>query len=361
MLGLGFPSPRTPGGVYSMNNRTFTLTELAEYSGAKLIGDGTLHISGISTLQEATSSQLSFLANPQYRKYLSSTQAGAVILDPREVQHFSGNCLSVPNPYAAYAKLTALFAGVVETEAKLGASCVHPSAVVADSAEIGQGVVIGANAVIESGAQLGDGVSIGAGCFVGEGTKIGDSSHLYANVTVYGGINIGRRCVFHSGVVIGADGFGFAPTDSGWVKIHHLAGVMIGDDVELGANTCVDRGALSDTVIEHGVKTDNMVQIAHGVKIGAQTVIAGCTAIAGSAEIGERCMIAGGVGIVGHITIANGVTVTAMSLVTKSIKSAGSYSSGTPLTESQQWRRSAVRFGQLDEIYQRLRALESKK
>lgn len=337
-----------------MSQPSVSLAEIAEHLDAQLVGDADTLISGIATLQDAKSGQLSFLANPVYRKFLSSTQASAVILDAASAADFQGNALILANPYAGYARATALF---VSSESQSVAE-IHSSAVIASDVLLPKNIRIGANAVIESGAVLGDNVTIGAGTVVGSHAKIGAGSCLYANVSVYHHCIIGKSAVLHSGVVIGGDGFGFAPDAGQWVKIHHLASVVIGDDVELGANTCIDRGALTDTVIGNGVKIDNMVQIAHGVKVGEQTVIAGCTAVAGSTEIGAHCLIGGGVGIVGHIKIADKVTVTAMSLVTKSIKQSGIFSSGTPIMESGKWRKNAVIFGQLGNMSDRIKALE---
>lgn len=336
----------SPGGL--------PLAKLAEHIGARLVGDPDTSITGIATLQDAKAGQLAFLANPKYQKYLTATRASAVILAPEHAADFEGNALVVDNPYHGYAQLTALF---VKTPKR--ARGIHSSAIIADSARIAQNVSIGPCATVDDNACIDEGVSVGAGCYIGEDCSIGASSHIYPNVSINHGSIIGKRCILHSGVVIGADGFGFAPNQGEWTKIHHLANVVIGDDVELGAGTCVDRGALSDTIIGEGVKMDNMVQIAHGVKVGAHTVIAGCTAIAGSTEIGAHCVIAGAVGIVGHIKIAEKVTITAMTLVTKSIRQPGSYSSGTPMTNTREWRKQAVRFGQLEELRQRLKSLEN--
>ncbi|MGQ9426081.1 UDP-3-O-(3-hydroxymyristoyl)glucosamine N-acyltransferase [Gilvimarinus sp. F26214L] len=332
-----------------------SLTELARTIDARIVGDPDTRITGIATLQDARAGQIAFLANSKYRKYLSSTEASAVVLAPDQLGDFAGNALLVDDPYHGYARLSQLFAPPMHAPAGI-----HPSAVVAEDAIIGQGVSVGPHVTVEPGVIIGDGVSIGSGCHVGAGSRIGSDSRLYPRVTIYHGVSIGARAILHSGVVVGSDGFGFAPHQGQWVKIHQLAGVRIGDDVELGAGTCVDRGALSDTLIGHGVKTDNMVQIAHGVRIGDHTVIAGCAAIAGSTEIGSHCVIAGAVGIVGHLKIVDNVTITAMSLVTKSITQPGSYSSGTPMAPTRQWRKQAVRFAQLDEISNRLKNLEKR-
>ncbi len=332
---------------------TYTLAELAQLLGAELRGDSAVKINGIATLQEARSGQVSFLANASYKKYLAATAATAVVLPPELAADYQGNCLLLDNPYLGYAQLSQLF-----NNAPAASAVVHPSAVIAADAVIAEGVSIGANVVIEAGAEIASGSVIGAGCVIGRCAKLGKNSLLYANVTLYHDVVLGRDCILHSGAVIGADGFGFAPEAGSWTKIYQLGGVRLGDRVEVGAGTTIDRGALADTCVGSGVKIDNQVQIAHNVTIGDNSAIAGCTAIAGSARIGSGCTIAGGVGIVGHIEIADGCHVTAMSLVTKSITKRGSYSSGTPLSESKHWRKSAVRFGQLDQLVGRIRTLE---
>ncbi len=237
---------------------------------------------------------------------------------------------------------------------------IHPSAVVEAGAQVDPTAWIGPNAVIGTDARISANVSIGPGCVVGRGSVIGAGSELVANVTVLHECVIGERALFHPGVVVGADGFGIANDKGRWVKVPQLGRVVIGNDVELGANTTVDRGAIEDTVIEDGVKIDNQVQIAHNVRIGAHTAIAGCAGIAGSAKIGRHCAIAGGVGIAGHLEIADGVQITAMALVTKSISQPGVYSSGTPLQPNDEWHKNFARFRKLDEMARRLRALEKK-
>ncbi len=333
----------------------WTLNTLAEYIGATLEGDPECSISKLNTLQNAEPGHLSFLANPSYQKHLESTQASAVILKPEQAAMFAGNKLLVANPYMGYAKLSPLFdplpAAVVQ---------VHPQAVVEPSVRLDEtSVSIGANAYIGANVQLGKNVVIGPGCVIGESCIIGDGTRLHANVTLYHGVSVGVRTIIHSGCVIGADGFGFAPSQEGWVKIHQIGGVVIGDSVEVGACTTVDRGALDDTIIGNGVIIDNQVQIAHNVKIGDYTAIAGCTGIAGSTTIGQRCTIAGAVSIVGHISIADGVHISANSLVNKSIlEPGGSYSSGTVLSPTKTWRKNAVRFGHLDQLANRLTSVE---
>lgn len=329
----------------------FTVAELAARVSADCVGDGQKPIEGLATLKNAQQNDLSFYTSHRYSSDLKQTRAGVVLLHPDDAQQFTGNKLLHSNPYLAYAQLTALFT----TEDILPRiTSIHPSAVVADDVYLGKGVNIGPNVVIESGSHIGAYSTLQAGCYIGKNTTIGERSKLYANVTIYRDVGIGKMAIIHSGAVVGADGFGFAPAGQSWQKIHQLGGVVIGDEVEIGANTCIDRGALDDTWIDFGVKIDNQVQIAHNVRIGKNTAIAGAVAIAGSTEIGKNCTIAGAVGIVGHLSIADNVHVTAMSLVTKSIKQSGSYSSGVPLNNTKEWRKNAARFNQLDALARRL-------
>jgi UDP-3-O-[3-hydroxymyristoyl] glucosamine N-acyltransferase len=331
----------------------YSLKELASVLGAEWKGNGEARISGLSTLAQAQNGQLSFLANAKYQKHLELTQASAVIIT-EELSHLAPcNCLIHENPYLTFARATQLF-----NNAPRDVAGIHRSAVISESASVSALASIGAHAVISDRAVIEDHVVIGAGCIVGEGSRVGVSSRLHANVTLYHDVKIGEHCVIHSGAVIGADGFGFAPSDQGWQKIYQLGGVTVENRVEIGAGTTIDRGALLDTHIGEGVIIDNQVQIAHNVVIGENTAIAGCTAIAGSTEIGKNCTIAGAVGIVGHLTIADNVHVTAMSLVTGSIKEAGAYSSGTPMLKTAKWRRNAVRYGQLDSLAKRVSIIE---
>lgn len=333
--------------------RTYSLLELAEYLGAALVGDPTHQISALATLQTAEANNLSFLANPAYKKYLATTQAGAVILHADLQHEFAGNKLVSAKPYIDYARASALFSAAPIPEAGI-----HPSAVVGKNCSIASTASVGPHAVIGNGVILADGVIIGAGSHIGDDTQIGSNTRLAANVSIYHGITIGEDCIFHSGCVIGADGFGFAPQAGGWLKIHQLGGVVIGNKVEVGACTCIDRGALDDTWIADGVIIDNHVQIAHNVRVGKNTAIAGHSAVAGSTTIGANCTIAGAVAIVGHISLADKVHITARSFVSASITEAGSYSSGTPLAPTKDWRKNAARFRQLDSLATRLIKLE---
>lgn len=331
----------------------YTLEQLAEKLGLRVDGDVSQVIRRIATLANADAESISFLADSRYRKYLQDNQAGAVILREDDRQYFAGNALISDNPYLSYAQLSALFAPVPDDEL-----LIHERAVIHPDANLGTNVRIGANAVVGKGAQLADDVTIGPGSVVGEGSVVGKGSTLHANVSVYHDCYIGERAVIHSGAVIGSDGFGFANTGGKWVKIHQLGRVVIGNDVEIGANTSIDRGAIEDTVIGDGVILDNQIQIAHNVRVGNHTAMAGCVGVAGSADIGANCAIGGGVGILGHLKIADGVTVTAMSLVPGSIKESGVYSSGTPLEPKAHWQKNYIRFKQLDDMARRIKALE---
>ncbi len=337
------------------NKTSWTLGELAQALGVKFQGDSSLEISGLATLANAKPGQISFLANPLYRAQLQTTQASAVIVEQQEADSCGLPALIAEHPYLLYAKLSHYF-----DRRKRQATGIHPSAVVAADAVIGDGCKIGPNVVLESGVSLGSGVEIGPGTVIGVNCRIGDDCVIYANVTLYHSVTVGQRCTLHSGVVLGADGFGFANEQGAWVKIAQLGGVTIGDDVDVGANTTIDRGALQDTRIGSGVILDNQIQIAHNVEIGEGTAIAGCTGIAGSTKIGKYCTIAGAVGIAGHLTITDRVHITMRSAITHSITAPGSYSSGTAMSETKYWRKNAARFRKLDEMARRIIELEKK-
>ena len=336
-----------------LKNLVFTLEELAQRIGAELIGDPQYKVTALATLQSATSSDLSFIANPTYKKYLSASQAGAVIVNPELQEMFSGNKLIVANPYLSYAQLSKIFdtAFVADTG-------VHESAVIGKNCVLGKNITIQASAVIAEGVTLGEGVFVGAGSYIGADSVVGPHTRILANVTVYHGISIGSNCIIHSGAVIGADGFGFSPSKEGWIKIHQLGGVVLGNNVEIGANTTVDRGALDNTIIEDGAIIDNLVQIAHNVRIGKNTAIAANVGIAGSTNIGNNCIVAGAAGIAGHLTLVDNVQITAMSMITASINEPGSYSSGIPQAPTKEWRKNAARFRNLDALASRLIQLE---
>ncbi|WP_113906180.1 UDP-3-O-(3-hydroxymyristoyl)glucosamine N-acyltransferase [Aliidiomarina celeris] len=332
-----------------------SLKALAERIGASVRGDDTFEVEGLATLAKATATQVAFLANPKYQSQLETTAAGAVIVHPKQADLVKGHALISANPYLSYAKAAQVFDKA--PQAPVG---VHPSAVVDPSAEVAEGVSIGPQAVVSAGAVIGKGSIIGAQCFVGENARIGEYCRLWANVTVYYEVVIGDRCLFHSGVVLGSDGFGWANDAGKWVKIPQLGSVIIGDDVEIGANSTVDRGALDDTIIESNVILDNLCLIAHNVTIGSGSAIAGKTGIAGSAKIGRNCMFGGATAINGHIEIADNVQLHGMSMVTRSITEAGVYASGIPAMEQGAWAKAGVRYKQLPDLFNRVRALEKK-
>jgi UDP-3-O-[3-hydroxymyristoyl] glucosamine N-acyltransferase len=324
---------------------SYTLREIVARLGGEAVGEAASPITGVATLDSAGPAHIAFLANPKYRGKLATTRAGAVIVGPGDREHARGPAIVSDNPYAYYARTVALFHP--EPAADPG---VHAMAQVDASAQIDPSAQVGAFAVIGAGARIGPGVRIGEGSFVGPGAAIGAGSRLHPRVTIYGGCRIGERVILHSGVVIGADGFGMARDAGRWLKIPQVGGVRIGDDVEVGANTTIDRGALDDTVIEEGVKLDNQIQVGHNCVIGAHTVIAGCTGLSGSVKVGRNCMIGGGVGIVGHLEICDGAIVSGFTLITKSITRPGTYTSGMPAMPHAEWLRNAVHLRHLDEI-----------
>lgn len=336
--------------------KKYKLSELAAILAANLVGDGECIITKIAPLDQAKEGAISFLENPSYKKHLPSTHASAVILTAECAQGAPGNVLIVPNPYLAYAKISALFDPAPNIP-----TGIHSTVIMGKECAIAVSAKIAPYCVIGNRVKIGERVEINPHCVIGDDVVIGDDSKLYPNITVYYGVRIGQRAIFHSGVVIGSDGFGMANDKGVWTKIHQLASVIIGDDVELGANTTVDRGALENTVIEDGVKIDNQVQVAHNVKIGAHTAIAGCTGIAGSVTIGKYCMIGGCVGINGHIKIADRTIVTGMSAIGKTIDTPGGiYASGIPAMPHRTWWRVLARMSQLEELVHRVSKLEKK-
>jgi len=332
-----------------------TLGEIAEKLNLELRGDASVEISGLSNLLDAGPDQLTFLFNSRYVKHLAGCQAAAVVLRESDSESANSPVIISDSPRLAWARIAGLFDPTPLPEQR-----VHPTAIVSSTATYGSEVTIGAHAIVESGARLDKGVSVGPGCFVGEKVAIGEYSRLAANVSIYHNVEIGQNAIIHSGAVIGADGFGFEfdPGSASLVKIPQIYAVRIGNNVEIGAGTTIDRGALNDTTIGDGVKLDNQVQVGHGTTIGPNTAISGCTAIAGSTKIGAYCLIGGAVGIVDNIEIVDEVEITAMSLVSKSIRQKGRYSSGTGLMPGKLWKRSIVGFSKLDDILKRLRNLE---
>jgi UDP-3-O-[3-hydroxymyristoyl] glucosamine N-acyltransferase len=330
-----------------------TLGQLAARFGLVLRGDPGLSVSGVATLRDASPGSITFLANPRYRRYLGETRATAVIVDEPAAPDCAVAALVTRNPYAAYARIAAF----LHPQPVLPAG-VHPSAVVDPSATVAASAHVAPMAVVEAGATIGERAVIGAGSVVGANAVIGADTRLAARVTLYPGVRLGERCIVHSGVVLGADGFGIAQDTDGWVKVPQLGSVRIGNDVEIGANTTIDRGAIEDTVIEDDVKLDNQIQIAHNVRIGEHTAIAGCVGIAGSASIGKYCRIGGSAGILGHLQIADYVEVSSFTLVGKSIKERGSYCGIYPFSSTQNWRKNAAQVRHLDELADRVKQLE---
>lgn len=325
-----------------------SLAQVAEAIGGNVHGDQDVLISGLATLSNAGPTHLSFLANPKYAAQLEHTSAAAVIVSPNVLDQVPCNAIVVDQPYLAFARATKLF-----DNAPIADQTIHPSAIISSSAKIAPGVTIGPNAVVDANVVIGQGSWIGSNVVISENAVIGANCHIMPNVSIYHHVKLGDRVRIQSGATIGSDGFGFAPTKEGWLRINQLGSVSIGDDVDIGANTTIDRGALDDTVIENNVIIDNLVQIAHNVVIGEGSAIAGCTGIAGSSVIGKRCTLAGGVGVVGHISICDDVHVTGMTMVTRSITQPGSYSSGTPMSDTKTWKRNAVRFNQLNDFFKK--------
>lgn len=336
-----------------MGGREWPLGRLAEQLGAELRGDPDRVVRAIAPLAAAGEGELSFLTNRRYLEDLRTTRASAVILGPGDVDASPTAVLVLSNPYLGYARAAGLMA-----EPPAVTPGIHPSAVVDPAADVSPEASIGPLAVVGSRAGVGARARIGPGSVVGPEAVIGCETRLAANVTICRGARIGERCLLHPGAVVGADGFGLANDRGTWVKIPQLGGVRLGDDVEVGANTTIDRGALRDTVIGDGVKIDNQVQIAHNVVIGPDTAIAGCVAVAGSVRIGARCIIEGAAMISGHLELADDVHVTGGSAVAKSITRSGVWSSGMPAQESHAWRKMWARMQKLDELARRLSRLE---
>lgn len=331
------------------------LADLAQQLDAELHGDGDIVITGVASMQSAGEGQITFMVNPRYREHLALCKASAVVMTQDDLPFAKSAALVVKNPYVTYARM----AQILDTTPQ-PATHIAPSAVIDATAKLGSNVSVGANAVIESGVELGDNVVIGAGCFVGKNTRIGAGTRLWANVTVYHDIEIGKAGLIQSGTVIGADGFGYANERGNWIKIPQLGRVIIGDNVEIGACTTIDRGALDDTVIGNGVIIDNQCQIAHNVVIGDNTAVAGGVIMAGSLKIGRYCMIGGASVINGHMEICDKVTVTGMGMVMRPITEPGVYSSGIPLQPNKVWRKTAALVMNIDEMSKRLKAIERK-
>lgn len=333
----------------------YTLNELIEGLEVELKGDGTCLINGVSTIQEAQSGRITFLMNPAYKKYLPETKASAVILMPAEATICPTNSLICHDPYYIYAKIAAHFDDRPELS-----SGIHPTAVIGNHCQIDPSVRIGANCVIGDHVKLGMRVAIQSGCVINEYCEIDDDSYLHANVTLYHKIKMGKRTLIGSGTVIGSDGFGIAKHKGRWHKVPQLGKVVIGDDVEIGANCTIDRGAIGDTVLETGVKLDNLIQIGHNVRIGEHTAIAACVGVAGSTTIGKSCLIGGQAGFSGHLNICDNVMITGGAAVTRSIREPGIYSSGVGgVVTNKEWQKNSARINRLDKLIERVKLLET--
>ena len=335
------------------------LGELAQHLGGELRGDADALIHRLGTLETADAQTLSFLANPRYQAQLAATRAGCVIVAPAlaDLAAARGAALVCADPYHAFARLTQWWAARTRRPATPG---VHPSAVVEEGARVDATASVGPLCFVGRGARIAEGAVLGPQCHVGDGAEVGAGSWLKARVMLSEGCRIGARGIVHGGAVIGADGFGFAPHEGRWEKIEQLGAVVIGDDVEIGANTCIDRGALDDTVLGQGVKLDNLVQIGHNVRIGDHTAFAGCVGVAGSARIGRHCTAGGGAIILGHLEIVDHVHITAATLITRSIHKPGQYSGAFPFDDNAAWEKNAATLRQLHALRERLRALEKK-
>ena len=330
----------------------YTLDEIVARFGGEVAGDGSTLIERVATLDHAAAGCISFLANPKYASQLATCKASAVIVAPAASERTALPRIIAADPYVYFARVSQLLNPVAQPLPGVAASAAVASA-------IPESVSVGAGASVGRGVVLGEGVVIGPGCHVGDGVQIGDACVLNANVSIYHGCVLGARCIVHSGTVIGADGFGFArERDGSWVKIPQIGRVVIGDDVEIGANTTIDRGALEDTLIGNDVKLDNQIQIAHNVRIGDHTAIAGCVGIAGSTTIGSRCMIGGQAGVIGHLEICDDVVISAGTLVTKSIRERGVYTGNLPLQQHGDWVRNFAHLRHLDSLADRIRRLE---
>ena len=332
----------------------YTLDEIVSRLGGRLTGEGCTRVVRVATLEHAGPGEIAFLANPRYRRQLASSRAAAVVLSTDHATGCPLPCIVSDNPYAYYARVAQLLNPPPQTPAGI-----HPAAV--SESQLDPSVSVAAGAIIGKDVSVGEHCVIGPACILGDGVRLGAHSRLYGNVTVYAGCAIGRRVIIHAGAVIGADGFGIArELDGSWTKIPQVGRVVIGDDVEIGANTTIDRGAIDDTVIEDGGKLDNQIQIGHNVRVGAHTAMAGCVGVAGSARIGRRCTVGGGAIILGHLSIADDVNISAATLVTKSIDKAGTYSGAMPFEPHRDWLRNAAHLRQLDAMAERIRAMESR-
>ncbi len=337
----------------SSNAKVHSLSDLANILDATLIGDGDREIHGLSDLRRAGPADISFLSSSKYADSLAKTRAAAVVLREGDARNYSGDKLVVDDPYASYASLTAIFD--VRQKRETG---IHASAVVHPHAKLGDNVAIGPNCVISADVEIADGTELYPGVFVGENTRIGANCLIFANVSVYHGVHIGSDVIIHANTTIGSDGFGFAPVSGAWRKIHQLGGVIIGNRVEIGANTAIDRGALGDTIVEDDVIIDNQVHLAHNVVVGSGSAIAGCVGVAGSTEFGKGCQLGGACSVGGHLKIADNTIFSGATVVTRGNREADVFASAAPIQDVKSWRKNSVRYRQLDELFARVKKLE---
>jgi UDP-3-O-[3-hydroxymyristoyl] glucosamine N-acyltransferase len=336
-------------------SRSLTLGELASKTRATLQGDPALEINGVGTIARASKGQITFLASPKYAHYLATTQASAVVLSPHEASQATLPAIVSADPKLTFAQIAHILYPFEKLQAGL-----HPTAIIGEGCEIHPNAYIGPYCVLGDRLKIGPNVILQSGCHIGNDCEIAEGTLFFPNVTVYHGCKIGRDCTLHSGVVIGSDGFGFAKNQSGWLKVPQVGGVKVGDRVEIGANTTIDRGAIEDTEIGNDVILDNLIQIAHNVKIGDGTAIAASVSIAGSATIGKHCQIGGASCIVGHLSITDHVNLVGSSNVGQSITQPGTYASGLTVNDIRVWKRNLVRFHQLDDMAKRLIEVEKK-
>jgi UDP-3-O-[3-hydroxymyristoyl] glucosamine N-acyltransferase len=332
-----------------------TLGELATRFGCELIGDPGIEISDVASLSNANSGSLTFLANAAYKEQLSSTKAAAVILRPVDADELPVATILHDDPYACYARMATVICPPPTFEAGM-----HPTAVVDATASVADTAYLAPHVVIGERSTIGENVYVGPGTVIGPDCVVGDDCRFIANVTLARAVRVGRRGIFHPGVVLGADGFGNAMTPEGWIKVPQVGGVLIGDDVEIGANTTVDCGAIDDTVIEDGVRIDNLCMIAHNVHVGAHTAMAAMVGIAGSTTIGKRCLFAGKAGAVGHITICDDVVALGKAMLSRDITEPGAYGASFPAELARDWAKKVGRFRRLEALQARVKKLEQK-
>ncbi len=323
----------------------YTLKNISKIFNAEFSGNGDFSVNKVSSIENASEKSIVFFSNKKYLDLLVKTKSKVVITTSELSKFCKHNIIITKDPYALFAKISNLLNKEFDFEYNIHSS------VVSETKNLSKQIYVGANVVLGKDIEIGDNSFIGSNCSIGDNVKISTGAYIYPNVTIYNNVTIGENIIIHSGAVVGSDGFGYAYEDNSWIKIPQIGGVLIGNDVEIGSNTTIDRGTLDNTIIGNGVKIDNQIQIAHNVQIGENTAIAGCVGIAGSAKIGKNCSIGGGAGIQGHIEICDNTQITGMTKVSSNIKKAGVYSSGTPQMLNSDWLKSAARFKKLNEFF----------